>query len=195
MSSHNQFTDNELIDLIKSGDQLAFAEIYERYWAILFLHTRNLLRDDEEARDIVQDLFTHLWLQPASLIIETSVSTYLYRIVRNKTLNCIKHKKVVSIYLDSINEFSKNDPIIPDVILREKELAEIIESQISALPGKMRKVFELSRKNYLSYQQIAMQLNISENTVKSQVSNALRILRTKVGVSSIIVGWLLIHWK
>jgi len=72
-------------------------------------------------------------------------------------------------------------------------LADLIEKEIQALPSKMRQIFELSRKQYLSYKEIAEQLEISEHTVKSQVSNALRILKLKLGVSAGAILFLLHH--
>lgn len=193
MRALSSYTDQELAGLLKSGDQAAFAEIYERFWSVLFLHARNLLRENEEARDIVQELFTSLWNKGASLELNTSLSAYLYKAVRNKVFDHLKRKKVMNDYLQSLNEFMSESALIPDALIREKELAAIIESGISALPPKMREVFELSRKQHLSYQQIAEKLDISEHTVKSQVSNALRILRTKVGASAILVAYLMHH--
>ncbi|WP_316837812.1 RNA polymerase sigma-70 factor [Pedobacter nutrimenti] len=191
MPVQNSLKDCELIVLLKSGDQTAFAEIYERYWTVLFLHARNLLRNNEEAADIVQELFTGLWLKSKSLDLNGSLSSYLYKAVRNRVFDHLKHKKVMNDYLKSINDFMLEEQLISDDLLREKELAAIIENEINALPEKMREVFILSRKQYLSYQQIALQLNISEHTVKSQISNALRILRTKVGMSAFLIAYLM----
>jgi RNA polymerase sigma-70 factor (ECF subfamily) len=191
MPVQNSLKDCELIVLLKSGDQTAFAEIYERYWTVLFLHARNLLRNNEEAADIVQELFTGLWLKSKSLDLSGSLSSYLYKAVRNRVFDHLKHKKVMNDYLKSINDFMLEEQLISDDLLREKELAAIIENEINALPEKMREVFILSRKQYLSYQQIALQLNISEHTVKSQISNALRILRTKVGMSAFLIAYLM----
>lgn len=191
MRDRSALSDNELIELIKIGDQVAFAEVYERYWTMLFLHARNLLRQNEEAADIVQELFTGLWLKCRSLELNTSLSSYLYKAVRNKVFDHLKHKKVMNDYLKSINDFILEEHFTSDHLLRERELGIIIENEINALPSKMRDVFVLSRKQHLSYQQIAIELKISEHTVKSQISNALRILRTKVGASSFLIFYLI----
>lgn len=193
MSNYHSYTDQQLADLLRSGDQIAFGEIYDRYWVVLFLHARNLLRENEEARDIVQELFTSLWLKAAQLETNTLLSAYLYKAVRNRVFDHLKHKKVVKDYLNSLNEFMEEGHVQTDELIREKELAAIIDNEIKLLPPKMRAIFELSRKQHLSYQQIAEELDISEHTVKSQVSNALRILRTKVGPTSLLVAYLLHH--
>ena len=77
--------------------------------------------------------------------------------------------------------FLESNYSVTDHRIREKQLTELINKGIADLPDKMREIFELSRKNSLSHKQIAAQLNLSEQTVKKQVNNALRILRTKLG--------------
>jgi len=191
MAAYSTLSDQELVTLLKEGSEAAFGEIYNRYWSVLFLHARHMLHENEEARDIVQDLFTGLWQKAPGFELTISLSSYLYKSVRNRVFDHIKHKRVSKDYLDSLNQFINESEVTTDAVIREKELAEIIEREIKALPPKMREVFELSRKQHLSYQQIADQLGVTEHTVKSQVSNALRVLRTKVGLASAIVAYLL----
>lgn len=189
----NKLPDVELVDLLKSGDHTAFVEIYERYWTVLYLHARKMLRNDGEAEDIVQELFSTLWLKRESLQLKTSLSAYMYTSVRNRVFNQIEHKKIVTDYQRSLQQFLDDGELVTDEFYREKELAALIEKEIQALPPKMRQVFELSRKQHLSYKEIARQLEISEHTVKSQVSNALRILKTKLNVSAGVIFLLLLH--
>jgi RNA polymerase sigma-70 factor, ECF subfamily len=185
--------DHELIDLLKSGEHAAFIEIYERYWTVLYLHARKILRNEAEAEDVVQEIFSSLWLKRENVFLKSTLSSYLYSSVRYKIFNQIEHKKVISDYLRSLQQFIKEGELITEELYREKELAELIEKEIQALPSKMRQIFELSRKQYLSYKEIAEELEISEHTVKSQVSNALRILKLKLGVSAGAILFLLHH--
>ncbi|QPH41428.1 RNA polymerase sigma factor [Pedobacter endophyticus] len=184
MNSISSLTDDKLLGLLKTKDHKAFDELYNRYWAVLFLHAGRLLKSDAEAADIVQDLFTGLWLKAATIEIKVSLSLYLYTATRNKVLDRIRQKKTSSDYLASINEFIEKGYVPTDYRIREKELSIIIENELNALPAKMRKVFVLSRKKNLSYSQIATHLKVSEHTVKSQISNALRVLRSKIKPSS-----------
>lgn len=186
MPECKQLSDQELAILLKSGDKHAFEEIYNRYWAVLYLHARNILRNQEEAKDVVQELFTTIWSKASDISLQGSLSSYLYRATRNKILNYFEHKKIVLDYQQSLLSFMEEGVLVTDKALREKELTKIIESEIQRLPAKMREIFELSRKRYLSYKQIAEQLDISEHTVRSQVSNSLRILRMRVGATSLI---------
>jgi RNA polymerase sigma-70 factor (ECF subfamily) len=193
MLNYSALNDAELLIRLKDRDQAAFTEIYDRYWSVLYLHVRNLLRQEEEARDIVQELFTSMWQKTGTLQPNTSLSGYLYRSVRNRVFDHIRRRKVVSDYVASLSEFLEQGDVEADALLREKELSRLIEEEIGRLPKKMRVIFEMSRKEHLSYQQIARELGVSEHTVKSQVSNALRELRSKLGPGSIAFLYFMEH--
>lgn len=191
MAAYSAYSDSDLSILLKSGDKEAFTEIYDRYWMTLYLHGRKMLRDDEEAKDIIQELFTQLWNRSSELELTVSLSSYLYKATRNKIFNHIAHKKVINDYQASMIRFMEEGVLITEELLREKELAILIEKEISMLPPKMREVFEMSRKQHLSYKEIGEILGISDHTVKRQVSNALMILRTKLGLSAGLIYILL----
>jgi RNA polymerase sigma-70 factor, ECF subfamily len=173
--------DQELVHLLNQGNVEAFKQLYGRYWGVLYRHAARVLQDDIEAEDMIQDLFTRLWEKRAELQIQQSFSAYIYAATRNRVLDLFAHKKVRLQYLDHLKNNATTDTApLPEQALRDKELAAKIEEEVAALPPKMREVFQLSRKNELSYAQISEQLNISDNTVKKQISNALRILRYKL---------------
>jgi RNA polymerase sigma-70 factor (family 1) len=175
-------SDYELLGLFKEGQKSAYEEIYHRYWAVLFSHARRMLQSEEDAKDLVQDVFSVFWLDGPTLELRTTLSAYLYTIMRYKVFNLIDRKKVRSNYLSSLEDFIRRNEYSSEYRIREKQMEELIEKEIAALPPKMREVFELSRKANLSYQEIAEKLNISDNTVKKQMSNALKILRSRLGV-------------
>lgn len=175
-------SDMELVDLLKAGNQHAFAEIYERYFGVLYLHALNRLRDKDQAKDLVQELFMYLWSKRKTLEPKTNFSHYLYTWVRNKVLNDIAHKAVEEKYRSVLTIELGVGEALTDHRVRERQLAAIIEKEVNALPPKMREVFELSRKYNLTYKEIGAQLNLSEQSVRSHVKNALKILRTKLGL-------------
>ncbi len=195
MDTIKTLSDTELVDLLKSGDQLAYTEIYDRYILILLNHAYNKTRDREEAKDIVHEVFTTLWARRENFNCQSNLSGYLYTAVRNNILNQVVHNDVKGKYLASIAQFinNNNSQIITDHLVREHQLSSIIEKEIAELPPKMREVFELSRKQHFSHKQIAEKLEISEQTVSKHVTNALRILRVRLGIF-IYLLWL-IHPK
>ncbi|MEJ2883612.1 RNA polymerase sigma factor [Pedobacter sp. GR22-6] len=180
MKKQEQLSDQELIALLKQGNHDALAEIYQRYWAVLYIQARKMLQDEELARDIVQEVFIGLWSSLSVLNISSSLAAYLYASVRNKVLNSIRDNQVRSDYIGLFALYLDDHRNTTIELLEEKELLQAIEEIIQNLPSKMREVFELSRKDHLSHKQIAEQLGISEKTVKKQISNALGIMKDKL---------------
>ena len=182
MTDYTLLSDQELFDLLKSDDKIAFSEIYNRYKGPLYIHAFNKLRDKEDVRDIIQQLFSVLWIKRAEINLKTNLTGYLFAAVRNRVFKIIAHKNIASNYISSIQESIQTTEPITDHLVRENEFRKIIDREIALLPPKMREIFELSRKNYLSHKEIAEKLGISEQTVSKQVSNALKILRTKLSL-------------
>lgn len=181
MTAYSTHTDQELIALLKKGNASAFTEIFDRYNGALYIHAFKRLQDREECRDLVQDLLTTLWLKRDEINFTTTLSGYLYMSVRNKIFNLLSKKKLNKGYISAIQQIAEEGNITTDHLARQNQLAEIIDREITALPTRTREIFELSRKGFLSHKEIAQQLDISEQTVKTTVNNALKILRVKLG--------------
>ncbi|CAN5525040.1 RNA polymerase sigma-70 factor [soil metagenome] len=177
----------ELIDLIKKGNRKAFEEIYERYWFKLYKISIQRIKSTEDAKDLVQDLFISFWLKKEILEINTSFSSYLHTALKYKIINYIESNLVKSNYLSSLSKtFSNSEDHITEE-LYHKELQNILESGINNLSPKVKEVFELSRNEQMSISDIAKKYNVSQQTVKNQISKALKSLRVHVGNSSIIL--------
>lgn len=175
--------DSELAELFRSRDNAAYEAIYDRYWQLLFRFSRKLLQDEHAAQDVVQEVFTMLWLKRDQFDLRMPLAAYLYTLTKNKILDIVKHTKVETRYLEHLKQVIELNTEIPDQLYIEKELYDQVEREIQNLPEKMRVVFEMSRKQYKTNQQIADELGISQQTVKNQVSNAIRTLKTKFGDS------------
>lgn len=183
MERLSTLSDKQLLEQFQSGDSKAFELIYDRYWQLLFRHARYMLRNDEEAKDVVQDVFTTLWQRASANQLDSPLAPFLYTATRNKILNMLKHFKIEARYLDHLKAvLNDTKPVPTEQLLIENELARKIEDGIQSLPAKMREIFLLSRKEYKTHQEISHLLNISDKTVKRQVSNALFILKGKLGL-------------
>ncbi|WP_028296506.1 RNA polymerase sigma factor [Olivibacter sitiensis] len=180
VSLYVDYSDSELLVLLKTGDQEAFAEIYDRYWSAIYAQVYKMVRNREETMDILQDIFSALWLRADSINVETKLSGYLYIAARNRVFNLIKQNKIRNDYLDAVATYMSEVATETLDQLDERDMAAAIEAEISLLPPKMRQVFELSRKQNLSHKEIAALLGISEQTVRKQVQNALRILKPRL---------------
>lgn len=181
MLNYKTLSDRKLSVLLKEGDKLAYAEIYNRYKNLLQCHIYKKLGNFEEVKDVLQDLFIKLWDNRANLPLTENLPGYLFSAARNRVFNHLSHKKVESKYIDSFQDFVSEGHYFTDLLVREKEFARLIHQEIEALPPKMREVFKLSREGHLSHEEIAESLNISSQTVSKQISNALKILRVKLG--------------
>jgi len=190
MQAVRALSDQELVLLLKEGDHAAFTEIYDRFKAVLYAHLYNKLRSRDDAKDILQEIFTQLWNRRKEVEVKVSLSAYLYGAVRNRVLKHIGRKQLNNKYFDSILAFCEEEVGETDHLIRERQLSALIEKEIDNLPERMREVFILSRKYNLSHKEIAEQLGIAESTVTKQVKNALKVLRTRLG----LIGYLYMIW-
>ncbi len=177
----HKFSDQQLAELLRKGDRLAFTEIYNRYKKLLYIFAYRRLGDIEEVNDLLHDLFLSIWTNREEIDIQYTLSTYLYSSVRNRIINIIAHKQVSAKYTESFNRFAATEYSSTDHLLRHNELSGLIDKEVERLPKKMRQVFELSRKTNYTRKQIALELGLSEETVKSHMHHALRILKVKFG--------------
>lgn len=187
MNAYHAYSDQELAALLKEGNRLAYEQIYTRYKNLLYIHARKKTGDDDEAQDVVQDVFMMLWNIRGQLVITSNLSSFLYTCVHRKILNLFVHKKIDGKHMGLLKSALRQCSSTTDYAIREKQLTVIIKREIAALPPKMREVFELSRFHDLSHKEIATKLDISEETVKSQIKNALKILRVKLGLFGFLI--------
>lgn len=187
MTDYSGYTNKELTVFLKEGDHAAYAEIYDRFQCLLYVYACKIVKDQDEAEDIVQEIFISLWEKRNDIDFHTSLSSYLYCAVRYKFINLLDRKKVRSDYSTSLQKFIDQGDFVTDDYIREKELHNIIEQQICLLPEKMRQIFIMSRKQNKSNKEIADELSKSEKTVRNQVNNALNILRVKLGLLTFLI--------
>jgi RNA polymerase sigma-70 factor (family 1) len=187
MPDYSTYSDEQLLAFVKKHDVAAFTEIYNRFRGLLYIYARKITNDGVNAEDIVQDIFIKLWDNRASLVLKSSLSSYLYTAVRYKFFDLVAHQKVRSDYAALFQRYLDVSENPVEEYINEKELTLLIEREVANLPDKMRQIFELSRNNGLSHKEIALQLGIAEKTVKNQVNNALKTLRTKLGAAAFLM--------
>lgn len=183
MRLYSTLSDAELLVLLKSGDHAAFKEIFDRYNTLLVNFAAKRSNGIEEAEDVVQEIFLHIWNHSKEFAVEGSLRNYLHRAVVNRLLNLLKHQNVQEAYIQSFQNYLDDGVNETDFRVRERVIHEIIEKEINALPPKMRQVFQLRNYKYMSNKEIAQNLGISEQTVETHIKKALKILRTKLGLA------------
>ncbi len=187
MTDYTSYSDIELADLVRSADDRAFKEIYDRYNKLLYLFAYNKLRNKEEAKDVVQDVFAWLLNNRTRFAINSSVSSFLYKSVLNKIFDIFRHQSVIHKYIEQGDHYIDIDSTETDYLIREKDIAQMIRQEIDAMPQKMKEVYLLRFEQYLSAKEIAEQLNISENTVNTHLKRAAKRLRDNLGMLIYVV--------
>lgn len=181
MVNYATHTDQELLALLKQGEHAAFSQIFERYADLLISFALRNLYDKDQAKDVVQDVFTDLWTRRVVLNITKDFRSFLFSAVKNRIFDEYKHQKVISRYLDHFKEEYQVAEYNADHLLRTRDLDALIQREIAALPPKMRAVFEMSRKEGMSRKQIAEELDLPEATVRTNMNRALKQLKNKLG--------------
>jgi RNA polymerase sigma-70 factor, ECF subfamily len=172
-----------LFDSLTRGDEQAFGKLYQLYFPRLHAFSFKIINDSSLAKDVVQNVFIKIWETHSSFSFDNP-EAFIYQMVRNASLNYVRHLKVVDnlkskvkdqylgeelYYIDMVG----NEPYI----LIEKELEEKILQVMNSLPDKCLMVFRMSRVDGFKNREIAEQLNISVKAVEKHISKAMHIYR------------------
>jgi RNA polymerase sigma-70 factor (ECF subfamily) len=163
-----------LVQALQDGEELAFTEIYDRYFQPLYITAYKILHHTEGAEDVVQDTFLSLWKYRHNLQIE-NLAPYLHQSARHAVIKVCQRKKTdVEFY----QRLARATVILlhPDP-LADQELQEILVRTIHALPVDQQVIYNMSRESAMTYQQIADKLGISIKTVEKKMSLSLKLLR------------------
>jgi RNA polymerase sigma-70 factor (family 1) len=166
-------------DLIE-GKEKAFEYVYNKYAVKVYNFCRKLYLSHDDAEEMVQNVFISIWENRQQINPEKSFDSYLFTIAKNRITDSYKKKLVNHAYVNyTLNQQKDFDFITEDKILFD-ELNNQIEKAIEKLPDRCKEVFILSRKEELSYKEIADKLDITESTVNSQITKALKILHSSI---------------
>jgi RNA polymerase sigma-70 factor (family 1) len=170
--------DQNLIAKLKKGDNDAFKDLFNSFYPALCNFANTFVHDVQISEDFVQEVFISLWDYKKNFNDLLSLKSFLYKSVRNKSLNYLKHQKIIDKHFDTTVKDTENDAFYFDHII-EEETHRLIYNAINELPQNCKKILLLSI-NGLSNPEIAEDLNISVNTVKTQKAIAYKHLRIKL---------------
>ena len=192
MSKSDLNSDIILINRLRSGDESALTELYNKFWQSLFVSSYNVLKDKELCEDIIQDIFMNIWHNREKLEINISLKGYMYACARYQVFNQFKKNKD-KIHVELFEDLDKRFQYsTPETQLMHEELLDQINSIVQALPEKCQLVYKLSREEQLSHKEIAERLDISTKTVENHITKALHVIRLSMGTSAsmAMVLWL-----
>lgn len=165
-----------LLEQIQGGNHAAYEQVFRSYYERLCNYAHQLMQDQDEAEEMVQEVFVKIWDKRENLVVNFSLKSYLYKAVYNTCLNRLKQMKnsKASMVENLPQSISDNGNIMI------RELEKNIGQAIEKLPEQCRIIFKLSRFEELKYAEIAEHLNLSVKTVENQMGKALRVLRQEL---------------
>lgn len=185
--------ENPIWNKIKAGDKQAFKLFFDEYYSSFCLYANSILDNLELSQDIVSDCFVRIWERKEKILIKTSFEKYVLLSVRNSIYSYLRSPRSKSVDIDVIIERLENTPI-EEYDVEKEETIQRVYMLIQELPEQRRRILEMATFKGMSYKDIAENLNISVNTVKTQLSRAYHFLREKLMDDSIIL-WLIFQNK
>jgi RNA polymerase sigma-70 factor (family 1) len=177
--------DTLLLSQLRNGTRSAFDALYERYKVDVFNEAYKRLSDPDQAKDIVQDIFTSLWVKGTTTIIE-NLPGYLYISIRNNVYRFLQQQQRFTPIADLLTELG-SDQNRADAKVLQHELARTYQQLIERLPEQQRIIYRMRYEENLSTDEIAQQLNISNKTVRNHLGRALARLKSAFFILQIIV--------
>jgi len=180
-----------LLTRMKSDDRSALREVFDAHYTMVCQAIYRLVQDQSTTEDLAQEVFLRFWEKRHQIEVSTSLPAYLRRMGVNEGLGFLRKAKRWSNQELEAERESGNDYSAEEQFLQQ-ELHQYVTEAINTLPPKCRTVFQLSRFEELTYQEIADQMGISIKTVENQMSKALRVLRQRLQpYLKLMLWWLL----
>lgn len=171
----------KLKNLLKKGDMAAFDAIYDIYCHKLHHFVFMYLKQEEDAEEIVQEVFLKIWDSRAKIDVYTSFESFLFTIAYNETISLLRKRvseRKSKDYLKSLQQIDTADQIIDEI--QYNDLKHRIETLLNQLTPRQREIYLLSRKEGLTHIEIAQKLHISENTVNNHLVKSLKFLKNHI---------------
>jgi len=167
-----------LLEQIEQGNKHAFNLLFEKHWGKAYTEAYKRLKDPDQAKDIVQEVFTHIWLKRESLHIN-NLPAYLNIAIRNKVFKLVEKQKIIHPFFEILEDMPATHLRADDSLLW-KEFLISYEALLNALPPKRQIIFRLHFQNDLPTKDIATQLGITRKTVQNQLGKAIEKLKVSL---------------
>ena len=190
---NHSLNERQLVIQLKDGNQASFQELYHTYAPKLFAFSRKYLSSQEDAEEIVQEVFLRIWEKKENVDENQSFSSYVIQAAKHRIYNGFRKKVNEQAYLDFLihaDNLSKN---FTDLDVEYQEVKRKAEYAINSMPPKRKEIFRLSRDGGLKNKEIAEKLQISIKTVENQMSQALKYLREELSEYQMLIFIFLIH--
>ncbi|MNK03582.1 ECF RNA polymerase sigma factor SigK [compost metagenome] len=177
MRDKNLLNETALLARTARGDEHAFREVFDHYQQYVFTFAQKITHSSSDAEEIVQDIFLKVWFSRDQLLTIENFGAYLNRLVRNHALNLLRHEAIVNKVKAEMGLNSSDNDLGTQQTLDYKETKELLDEVLSRLPEQQRRVYTLCHLEGLKYDEVAVQLNISSDTVHYHMKLALATIR------------------
>lgn len=175
MAAYNTYTDEELVALLKRANATAFDQLYWKYHQPVYKNILKLTKDPEAAKDILQDVFSILWNKRDTLHDDMPVANWLFKVSFNQSINFTK-KRLKELML--LRPLLEHDDVVEQLEFNAgDEQYQLLSRALTKLSPQKRKVFELCKLEGKTYEQTAIELNISRHTVKEYLASAMAFVK------------------
>lgn len=180
MKEQKNIDEKKLIQRLSKGDEMAFEILFYRYRGKVGSFIKRSIPPQIDLEGTVHEIFLRIWINKEKLDVDRPFGPYLFRIARNLVVDELRKKIELFIYLQDSSFPSDFGINYTDLKIEEKELQAWFKSILDKLPEKRKDIFMMNRFEDLSYRDIASKLNISENTVDTQIRRALQYFRDEL---------------
>jgi RNA polymerase sigma-70 factor (ECF subfamily) len=180
LTTDPQYDDKQLFSLIAGGDEGAFTQLFHRYTPRLRPFIFGIVKVDAIAEEILQEVFLKVWTGRENLLYVNEPNAWMYRVASNLSIEQLRRQATEYKFLKhSLGEAGRNsDEILQR--LSARELQELIHEAVEQLPDKRREIYLLTREEGLSHREIAAHFNLSVQTVKNQVTSAVKSIQEHI---------------
>ena len=186
MKDFTLYSDEELMREIKADNMFAFDVLYKKYSKKLYNFGYSILKSQEEAENLIQDVYLNLWENRYQVEKDSSIKYYLFTIAYNSAISIIRKKARESEFIEYLKYLQEINEEPVNMELEYNELTNKLDEIVQALPQRQKEVYLLHRVESLKYNEISERLHISVNTIENHMSRALKTIREKLGNYSLI---------
>lgn len=179
-------TEKEIVEEVKEGMASAFDKLYEAYCKKLYYFAFSILKSKEDAEEVVQNSFFKIWEKRKSIDSNYSFKSFLFSIAYHVTIDVLRKRLKERHFRDSILDKATSNYNLEEAI-DFGDLLEHVEQIVKELPPRKNEIYQLSRVNHLSYNEIAEKLSISVKTVENSINFSLNFIRNRLGKDSLII--------
>lgn len=171
----------EVIEEFRKGNHAAFEQIYKFYHANLQRFLFSLTKDNEMVEDVMQETFIYLWEKRSQIDPGKNILNYLFHVVRSTLISRLRRQQIANRYLNE-SDFDDVDMYAADDSMIAKETELLVRIVVTHMPAQRRKIYELSRYEGMTNNQIAEQLGIDTRNVRTQLHYATKEIREIIGL-------------